>query len=408
MRVLLTTIGTRGDVQPLLALAYGLQSEGHQAAFCAPPDFATWIGELGFPFTPIGPPLRRITAPAPDRAAMPTPEQVQQLVDDSVATQVATLLVAAAGADVLVTANGIQVAARSVAEHLGIGYVFTAYCPAALPGPDHPPIPLPGRPPAGPDTDAATLWEQDAAAWTARFGPALNRHRAALGLPELDDVRTHVQTDRPWLAADPVLGPGPASAFQPGAWFVPSSGRLPAEVEEFLGRGEPPVYVGFGSHAAAGEVLAATVTAVRATGRRLILSRGWAELSTEPARDVLMVGEVDHHALFARVAAVVHHGGAGTTTAAARAGAPQVVIPAHYDQPYWAARVAALGIGARPAGRHPTQDALTRSLEAALTSTDRARDVAARIRVDGVRVAVAALAAAGRAGAGTDGGPHVA
>jgi vancomycin aglycone glucosyltransferase len=99
------------------------------------------------------------------------------------------------------------------------------------------------------------------------------------------------------------------------------------------------------------------------------------------------------------VAAVVHHGGAGTTTTAARAGAPQVVVPQMGDQPYWAGRVADLGIGAAHNGPTPTTESLSAVLSTALTPEIRARAaaVAATIRTDGATVAATRLIeAAGR------------
>ena len=87
-------------------------------------------------------------------------------------------------------------------------------------------------------------------------------------------------------------------------------------------------------------------------------------IDVEP--DCVAVGEVNHHALFRRVAAVVHHGGAGTTTSAALAGAPQVVIPQNYDQHYWAQRIEELGIGAAHAPGAPNRASLTTALEEAL------------------------------------------
>jgi vancomycin aglycone glucosyltransferase len=136
------------------------------------------------------------------------------------------------------------------------------------------------------------------------------------------------------------------------------------------------------------------IQAARAVGRRAIVSKGWAELSLiDEEPDCLAVGEVNHHALFPRVAAVVHHGGAGTLTAAALAGAPQVVIPQNYDQHYWAQRIEALGIGAAHAPATPTQAALTTALDGALRRevTARAGSVANAIRRDGTQLAAERL-----------------
>ena len=138
------------------------------------------------------------------------------------------------------------------------------------------------------------------------------------------------------------------------------------------------------------------IESARALGRRSILYRGWAELSpVDDGPDCLTIGNVNQQALFRRVAAVVHHGGAGTTTAAARAGAPQVVIPQHYDQHYWAGRVHDLGIGTAHAPGTPTTESLTAALERTLDPevAVRARSVAAHVRADGARVAVRGLIA---------------
>src|SRR6185369_16934945 len=107
-------------------------------------------------------------------------------------------------------ATALQIAARSVAETLGIPYVFAVYCPAVLPSPHHapPPLSMLGQTPA-PAADNRELWARDAERSNDTFGAALNLHRAAAGLAPISDVRSHIFTDQPWLAADPTLGPWP-------------------------------------------------------------------------------------------------------------------------------------------------------------------------------------------------------
>jgi hypothetical protein len=109
--------------------------------------------------------------------------------------------------------------------------------------------------------------------------------------------------------------------------------------------------------------------------------------------DCLAIGEVNHQALFKRVAAVVHHGGAGTTTTAARAGAPQVVIPQVYDQHYWAQRIHHLGIGTAHAPGAPTTDSLTGALERSLQPdvAARAQSIATAVGRDGAQSAARRL-----------------
>src|SRR5438874_4885842 len=129
MRVLLSTIGSRGDVQPLVALALQLTALGQEARLCVPPDFQDWIDSLGIPVTPIGPELRKLTAARPPTtAAPPSSARRRQLAEATVATQFETITAAARGCDMIVAATALQIAARSVAEMMGIPYVFTAYC----------------------------------------------------------------------------------------------------------------------------------------------------------------------------------------------------------------------------------------------------------------------------------------
>jgi vancomycin aglycone glucosyltransferase len=406
MRALLSTIGSRGDVQPLVALALHLKARGREVRFCVPPDFREWIEGFGIPVTPIGPEVRKFAAsrpPATQPKTSLTPERRQQMAEATVATQFETLTAAAQGCDVIVAATALQIAARSVAEKMGIPYVFAAYSATVLPSPHHPPPtlpPLPGQTPP-PTDDNRELWARDAARFNDLFGPALNAHRASLGLATVADARSHVFSDRPWLAADPTLGPWPDPAaegvFQTGAWILPDERPLSRELQTFLDSGDPPIYFGFGSTRVAQDVGHMMLHAARALGRRAIVSRGWFDDSlVANESDCFSIGDVNVHVLFTRVAAVVHHGGAGTTTAAALAGAPQVVIPDHYDQHYWARQVQRLGIGTAHALARPTMDSLTGALEQALEPgvAARASSVATAVRRDGVELAAEQLESA--------------
>ena len=401
MRLLLSTIGSQGDVQPLVALAVALRAVGQEVRLCVPPDFRDWIEGLGIAVTPIGPEVRTAAVPSPPATpAPPSPERLRQVIEATVATQFETIAVAAQGCDVIVAATALQIAAGSVAEKLGIPYVFAAYCPTVLPSPRHAPIPLRtlGQTPAPATADKGELWAEDARRWNDTWGPALNAHRESIGLTPVRDVRSYMFTERPWLAADLTLAPWPdpsdEAVFQPGAWILPDERSLPPELETFLDGGEPPVYFGFGSMRAPPDVSRVMIQAARALGRRAIVSRGWADLSlVDDEPDCLAIGDVNQQALFTRVAAVVHHGGAGTTTVAALAGAPQVVVPQLYDQHYWAERIRHLGIGtAFPAGT-PTTESLTNALGATLQSevAVRARSVATAVRRDGAQAAARRL-----------------
>src|SRR5215475_9100000 len=131
MRVLLSTIGSRGDVQPLVALASQLRALGQDVRLCVPPDFQAWIESLGIAVTPIGPQVRKAAVPSPTATAAPLGSR-QELAERTVATQFETITAAAQSCDFIVAATALQIAARSVAEKMGIPYAFAAYCPIVL------------------------------------------------------------------------------------------------------------------------------------------------------------------------------------------------------------------------------------------------------------------------------------
>jgi len=279
MRVLLSTYGGRGDVEPLAGLAVGLRALGAEVRVCAPPDCAERLAEVGVPLVPVGPPVRQLVHGATPSSAADVPRLVAELI----AEQFDKLPAAAEGQE-----------------------------------------------------------------------PA-----------DLDVVQT-------------------------GAWILPDQRPLPAELEAFLDAGTPPVYVGFGSMRAPTDVARVAIEAIRGQGRRALVASGWADLALiDDQDDCFAVGEVNQQQLFGRVAAVVHHGGAGTMTTAARASAPQVVVPQMADQPYFAGRVAELGIGTAHDGPTPTTESLSAALSTALTPKTRARAaaVAATIHTDGTTVA---------------------
>jgi len=399
MRVLLTTYGSRGDVEPMAALAVALQAQGAQAVVCAPPDqeFIDLLTRAGVPFAPAFMGVRDWIA-----VAGKPPVDLPRRAAEMAFAQLAPIAAAAEGCD-LIVATGLMpscAASQAVAEQMGASYAHVSFCPLILPSEHHAPFPYPGHPHPPEVTDHRALWGLNIRVMNALFGEAVNGLRASIGLPPTDNVRDHVFTDRPLLASDPALWPWAPTdlcdAVQTGAWILPDHRPLPEGLDAFLSAGAPPVYVGFGSMsiAASQDAARASVAAARAHGRRVVLAGGWADFALpDDGADCFRVGDINQQALFPRVAAVIHHGGAGTTTAAARAGAPQVIVPQLVDQPYWAARVAGLGIGVAHDGPTPTVETLTAALGTALMEEtgERARMIAGQVRTDGAAVAARRL-----------------
>lgn len=399
MRVLLSTYGSRGDVEPVAALAVALRALGAEAVVSAPGDqeFVELFTRAGVQLAPAFMPVRAWIDNA-KRAPADLPTYAARMIG----LQYDAIDAAADGCDAVV-ASGLMpsaAAAQCVAEKRGLRYEHVSFCPLFLPSHHHRPFPYPGHPLPPEVTDPRLLWDLNAQHMNALFGGAINAQRASIGLPAAGNIRDHVFTDRPWLASDPVLWPWQPTdlcdTVQTGAWILSDERPLPDDLEAFLNAGAPPVYVGFGSIAlpTTRDAARVAIEAIRAQGHRLVLARGWVEMDLIDRRpDDFLVGEVNQQMLFGRVAAVVHHGGAGTTTTAARVGAPQVIVPQIVDQPYWAGRVADLGIGVALDSRAPTFASLSAALRMALSAEVRARAavIAVEMHTDGATVAAKLL-----------------
>src|SRR5262249_13431631 len=241
MRALLAAVGTRGDVQPALALALELRKLGHAVRLCISPNFVDWARSLGLEALPMGVEMRK---PKSTSETVPTltAEELRRLresMPDLITDQFETIGAAAEGCDVIVGANAHQYAAPSIAEHSGIGCVTAVYAPVSLPSPDLAPPPLPGE-----TIDMAGLTSVEerwrSAAGLGRGGAREPHHhtRAGLGRTRSEAVPNSAPRDHPWPAPDAAPPRVPATPgrkiFQTGAWVLANSTPLRADLEAFL------------------------------------------------------------------------------------------------------------------------------------------------------------------------------
>jgi sterol 3beta-glucosyltransferase len=412
VRVAVLAIGSRGDVEPFLALSTGLRRRGHTVVVATHAEFAAMVTGAGVDFAELGGNPREALSSPQGRRMLNTrnplllPSRMGALVGPALDAALPAARTACAGADVVLFATLAQFG-LTVADQLGIPAV-AAHLQPSTPTAAMPAAGLPSVRPPPAALNKATWRLSEALTWRA-FRPTLNRQRsraALAGLPRRPWSRWPRDHRPPVLygfspSVVPVPPDWPDDVHVTGYWFrdPDPAWTLPPALAAFLAAGGAPVYLGFGSmpDADPAGLVAALVGGARRAGHRMVLHSGWSRLGATGLLDddVLVVDDVPHSLLFPRMAAVVHHGGAGTTAAALRAGVPAVVVPLFADQFFWGRRVAALGAGAPPIARERLTDArLGAALAVASGRRDGARRIAAELAAeDGVATAIAVLEA---------------
>jgi UDP:flavonoid glycosyltransferase YjiC (YdhE family) len=412
MKITIVAYGTRGDVQPVLALGRGLAAAGHRVRMVASSNFRDWIERHGLEAAATSADAQEVMRSDDGRlwAEQGTKPFTQVRLMRRMARQtypqmLAEAWAACAGADAVVSTATTEPFAVAMAERLGVPHVTALVAPAFVPtrsGPAAWLAPLPGRESAINYAAGKLLYE--AAFYRVMPDLVATFRRETLGLPKESIFRYAAgQRRRPVLLGYsehvvPHPSDWPSTFHTTGYWFLDDEPdwEPPAALVEFLEAGEPPVCIGFGSMGSRdpGALTRLVLDAVARSGRRAVLLSGWGALdgSAMPA-GVFRLDEAPHAWLFPRTAAIVHHGGSGTTAAALRAGRPMVVVPHLGDQPYWGQRMRALGVAPAPIPRPKlTAERLGRAIAVASSDEGMRRRAGALGREigadDGVAVAV--------------------
>ncbi|MCU0494849.1 MAG: glycosyltransferase [Chloroflexaceae bacterium] len=376
MNLTILALGSRGDVQPFVALGRALARRGVPLTIATTTDYEALVRGHGLAFAPI---VGRISQlmdvelvyAALDAARQPLPlgfaRRFVQHVAALLPAIVADCRAAAAQADgLLVSSLGLYPGAL-LAEAMGLPLLLAHFHPfsatASMPDVSFPA--LPRWLPLQGSYNRLTHRLARHGLWQLLRGPINQVRRDMLGLPTLAPVAMWQWVERlrpPTLYGySSLLLPRPPDWDEhhtvTGYWFLDDAPGWtpPAALEAFLAAGPPPVYLSFGSILAGrnpDDVSRLLLNALAATRQRGLISSAWGDLgniSLPPT--VLRVESLPHAWLFRRVSAVVTHGGAGTVAAALRAGLPLVVVPFFGDQRLWGERVSALGFGPLPISR---------------------------------------------------------
>jgi UDP:flavonoid glycosyltransferase YjiC (YdhE family) len=415
MRVAMIAPGSRGDVEPYVALGVGLQQAGHVVRLVTHEDFRSLVSSYGLSFWPISGHVRPLAQGDAMRERiegghfLAVMSQMAKEAEHRAVELAEAALAACQGMDLLIAGVGGLFVGLALAEKLDLPLVQAYYIPFT-PTRTYPSFLLPRLP----------SWTGSAA---NRLSYRLARQVMWQPFRPADKLARQEVLDLPpapfWgpygaarLREGPVLyGYSPSVIPRPpdwgdrihvtGYWFLdpPADWTPPPALMAFLEGGPAPIYVGFGSMSTRDPERTADLVlrALASTGQRAILLAGWGGMrATDVPASVFVLDAAPFSWLFPRMAAVVHHGGAGTTAAGLRAGVPSVVIPFFGDQPYWGRRVAELGVGPEPVPRRKlTAERLAEAIQRAVTDhgmRDRAADLGSRIRAeDGVAQAVAVI-----------------
>ena len=384
MRIAIVCNDTRGGVQPYVALGAGLKLAGQDVRIVAPESFASMVAAADLKFAPLSQSheeMLQLSAGAAERGTIETMRLMLTELPKRIRLWTAQTLEGCVGSDLLLGGIGGMLTGLPVAEKLGVPFIQAHLQPIGVPTSSYPGVLVAGLP----------IWWGNAGRRLSHFvsdagiqmqfqGAAKAARRDALklsGPAKQADPRLSLFGFSPLVVPMPPSPNREVTGYWTGADSVWSP---PRELETFLAASTMHlVSLGFGSMTSRDSSLLAELAAGAAadSGVRLVLLSGWAGLNLVQNENVLVAESVPHQWLFPRMSAVVHHGGAGTTGAAFIAGVPQVVVPFAVDQPFWASRVQALGVGPTPIARKRlTRERLATAIRVALA--DRAISSVAR------------------------------
>lgn len=326
MKIACVILGTRGDVQPMVALARGLSKKGHQVTICAPPENEEFVSRNKCKFIPFGPNVKKASQENPNKqkggvAVKISPKEGKKIIND----QINLLPDLLAGTD-LILGVGIVFGVHTAADILKVPYRFVIYYPIVLG--TKPDDPFKNRFMFGLGRSLINIFIKG----------LINKHRKKNLLPPIKDAWAHWLGEEVIVACDPELNKvrnGVAFSYiQTGFLVLESNEQLPDNVISFCNSGKPPVYIGFGSNPVADKekYLSIFEKVSKDTDQRLIISKGWADLPESNSSEILYVDDMPFDLLFPKLAAAIYHGGTGTMASIARAGIPQAAFPFMADQ----------------------------------------------------------------------------
>lgn len=398
MKFVLAGYGTRGDVEPCVALGIELLHRGHDVRMAVSPDLVDFAEAAGLAAVPYG-----LSDPEmfqahrnfwrdlfgsfwKVRSLIKVWRQSWEPAIRSWREMSTTLISATEGADLLVTGMAFQGVAADVAEYYGIPLATLDHAPLRVNGEFLPYLPAP----AGRLTMTVVEWLVSLIS-----KGAIDAQRREMGLPKARGSAARRITQRGSLEIqtyDEACFPGLAAEWARWKGQRPFVGALTMElptdaddeIVSWIAAGTPPIYFGFGSMPveSPADALAMISEACTQLGERALVCAGWTDYGDVPQYDHVKVVSAANHATVLPVCrAAVHHGGAGTTAAGLRAGIPTLILWILGDQPFWGAAVKRLKVGAARRFSSTDGESLVADLRTILAPqyVTRARELATRM-----------------------------
>ena len=356
-----------GDTQPFVSLAARFKQQGHRVKLAARPDFASLAASYDVEFVPLGNPYKSLLRSEEVATAIGSGNMLKMLVKQVSNKNQRKAFLDGLDTDAMRAVEGAEAIIYksswfpfySIAEKLGVPSASAMFMPVTRTR-SFPSFLIGDGEDRGPMINALLWHITEQFIWQVSRNFDNKMRNELLGLPRLPFLGPSArQLERTplYYAFSPSVVPRPADwpdrIHVTGFWFSdpPPGWTPPSDLVAFLESGPSPVYVGFGSmpSGSAEDTLKLILKALELSHQRGILLSGWAGIGDVRKLPEYAFGveSVPHSWLFPRMSAVVHHGGAGTTGAGLRAGVPSVVTPFVADQPNWARRIEALGVGPR-------------------------------------------------------------
>lgn len=415
MNIFIITLGSRGDVQPYVALGKGLKAAGYNVTVATSNSFEPFITEHGLNYGYLSNDLLDLLDPDILDKAGSTFGVIKTAIEMSkVANRINEKLLGESWETAqqvnpdMIIYHPKALAGPHIAEKLNIPMALAVPLPIMIPTREFPAL---GIPNFGLGGWYNKLTYSLVAKGYSTYNKTVNNFREkSLGLEPIKNAALRMETSdgRPipvLHAYSQYVAPRPTDwgdySHVTGYWFLDQleDWQPSAELQAFLDAGEPPVYAGFGSMASKNpqKLAEIVIDAMQQANVRGVIATGWGGLDTSSLPDTIFkIDQAPHDWLFPRMSAVVHHGGAGTTAAGLRAGCPTIIAPFIADQPYWGAQVHQLGVGPKPIHHKKlTVDKLAVALREVTTNPtikEKASQIGEKIRQeDGIANAIAII-----------------